>query len=233
MSVRIGKFSVNTSFVIDLHPNSLSFSEYDPINPGAKWGGQIELLRGKRIQVTVGPYNLIAEEKSAPGHYQGIETGPHGEFEIDLILFRSDAQALFEPPKDSWACFGDGTFQPAQYAYMVPAKDEDYIPLRRGACILQPSPIDDTVLTGQSIWRGESWDGKFSHWPKRTDSDQTLSFDFALHGHPKYMWGYGGGQKFRPDIINGCYRSTTDNPNRVLYPADLDTDLYKTLKKHR
>ena len=92
-------------------------------------------------------------------------------------------------------------------------------------------PIGDNILFGQNVRGGEAWDGKYDRWPRRTDADQTLNIEFAVPG-PKYQWGYGGSQHFKPDIAACCYRSTT-GVGRALYPVASGQDLLKALNKHR
>ena len=74
MGVRFAKLAHDVAVVVDVHPGSLSVTEYFPNDPPNKWGGQLRILSDTEIELTVGPYRFVGSQATVPGHFSGIET---------------------------------------------------------------------------------------------------------------------------------------------------------------
>lgn len=200
--MRMAKVGSHTAVILEVGPDGRSFREYDPFEPEDAWEGTLSWRSDSRVVVEVGPYVLdaAAPQSSSLRFFQGTETGPSGDHDMDLFVLSDDPDRLWDLPGTAWLAIRTGSWTPVRRTPTGSGPFER-LPERRVGSAVGRFPSmgsDQPIASFDGIYGGRRMDLRVRRLPSRTDAAARLEADVdSQERFTKWSWNDSGG--FLPD----------------------------------
>lgn len=216
--MRLAKVAEHTTLILDVADDSGESVEYDPFRPDERWTGQLDCVGSDELMLEVGPYKLHATRKAhtAGSYFSGVESGPYGEHEFDLIALDTNPSRLTSLSSSRWLAFRSGQFTPFRFAAGVietyPRRPKGVADVCFPPALCEPDG-KPYVVTAHGIRGGETTAIKVSSWPCLDRPNDRLRIDEDSNERmAKFTW-YGVGDLVA-DAVDIAFRGR----NYILYP---------------
>lgn len=201
--VRMAKIGTHTAVILDVDSDRVTFQEHDPFEPSNTWEGSLSWGSDSRVAVQVGPYLLDAAiPQDARLHYfQGSESGPWGDHDMDLFVLSEDPDRLWHLPNTWWLAIREGSWTPVRQTPTASASSFEILPERRVGCAVGMFESTDSSLIASfsGIYGGRQMDLRVRRPLSRSENTARLEADIdARDRFEKWSWCDSGG--FVPDF---------------------------------